>query len=125
MPQLTDTCSEIFLSTMSVRVIQKESAQSFIRYYIVRFYKDVFNGEQFPKIEEHTLKQSPKYLKMALRKRRDAVKRCCYWGNPLSNAKKISKDNVKQVHGCQETEEYQKRTTHKSGQKITQNSSSG
>ena len=44
MPQLTDTCSEIFLSTMTVRVIQKESAKSFIRYYIVRFYKDVFNG---------------------------------------------------------------------------------
>ena len=34
--------------------------------------------------------------------------------------KKNSKDNVKQVHGCQETEKYQNRTTHKNGQKITQ-----
>ena len=51
---LRNTCCEIFLSILTVRVMPKISVQKFVKKY----------GQQLANIDKHTSKRAPKYLKM-------------------------------------------------------------
>ena len=46
-------------NTVTVKVIQKTSVQSFKRNYLVKFCRDVLGGKQLSKIEEYTPKMNP------------------------------------------------------------------
>ena len=66
-------------NTVTVKVIQKTSVQSFKRNYLVKFCRDVLGGKQLSKIEEYTPKMNPKIPQNGSQQRERSCKKIFFF----------------------------------------------